>query len=179
MNAVTDAASSTTDRLYERNMEMEKGAERREKQGKTEGDMTAAEIEQTRNHGIFAKKVGEITKDAERALRELIDFDDEQKMHAHHIGVVHEAIADAAPSRNRNRGDEEEYEDDVEIISAAELYKKTKADYATGYASKSMMDRYVYSFFATFHSLGRKSNQFLDMETITNIRTSSESSMMP
>lgn len=144
MGTVTDAASSANDRLYERNMEIEKAAERRRNQGKTEDDMTAEEIEQRRNHVVFTKKVGEITKDAEKALRELIDFDDEQKMHAHHIGQVHEAIADAAPPRHRGGGEEEE--DNVEIISATELFKKTKADYMAGYTSKSMMDRYVYTF---------------------------------
>lgn len=124
-------------------MEMEKAAGRRGRQGKVEDDLNAEEMEQRTNHGVLMKKVGGITKDAEKALRDLIDFDDELRMHATHIGEVYEAIAEAALPRNR--GDEEEEEDDIKIISAAQLFEKAKADYATGYNSKSMFERYVQS----------------------------------
>jgi hypothetical protein len=78
------------------------------------------------------KKVSEITTNAEKALRDLIDYGDELTMQDTILKEVHDSI----------EGDQnEDLAADPEVLSAVELFKQAKEDYAAKYASKSMRQR--------------------------------------
>ncbi|CAG8970991.1 hypothetical protein HYALB_00007659 [Hymenoscyphus albidus] len=162
MSSLTNAAVSSNDRLHESKTNLETVANKRDKGNGVVDDPKEAELEQQRYHQVLEKKVREITKDAENALRELVDFDDEQKMHSTHLTEVIDTLKAAPPLRNHDEMEDDE--DDLGIPSATDLLKKTKADYATRYHSKSKVERYgdneVYSVFkrvlhdAMYHNSG-------------------------
>ena len=155
--AVTEAATSSNDRLTARKADAQKRAERREKEGKGE-EQTQEEKEDAIYLKTLNRKVKSMTQDTEKALRELIDYDDELAMFTNRLEDVIDAVgrAPAAVPRRTRRpivnpdgdGDsdgqeEQESEEDVPVIVPSNLYKQALAEYEQEYRSKSMRARYV------------------------------------
>jgi hypothetical protein len=156
--AVTEAATSSNDRLYERKFEAQKQAEKREKEGRENEEPTQDEKEEADYLKTLSRKVKTMTLETEKALRELIDYDDELAMFTSRLEGVIAQIGDApAPRPARTRAqrvnpdgdvdsddpDEEEPEEDVPAIAPSDLYKNTVQQYETQYRSKSMRARCV------------------------------------
>ena len=148
VDAITNAAGDSNERLTIRRSRVKKNAEKRRNQGTEDEEKTPKEEEDELMASQLEKKVGDLTSQAEKALRDLMDYRDELAMQDTIMREIGESIA-AAPaeqpsSRGQNNADEDE--DDTPaaappILSAVELLKKAKQDYSATYASKSMRDR--------------------------------------
>jgi hypothetical protein len=160
IKAVTNAAAECNDRLMYRKTEVQKYTEKRRNQGTEEEEKTVKEEEAQLYASQLKIRVGDVTTQAEKALRDLIDYRDELAVQDAIMREIGENIATAPAAQSssrgqkRHRGDngEEDENDnadeedeapaaDPSILSAVELLKKGKEDYAATYASKSMLDR--------------------------------------
>ncbi|TVY84540.1 E3 SUMO-protein ligase nse2 [Lachnellula suecica] len=168
IKALKSSAVSINDQLADRKDLVQRGKETMEKlreAGRDDEDKAADQKEKEEYARHMAKKVGNLTTKAEEALRELIDYGDELAMQQSIITEVSETIANApvpeprAAKKRKRRSTQDEGEeenedneenasqddapaDDIEILSAVELWEKSKQDYATQYASKTMRERY-------------------------------------
>ncbi|RFU35111.1 hypothetical protein B7463_g1247, partial [Scytalidium lignicola] len=168
IKTITTCATEGHDRLYERKHELERAAKRREKGA---GDDEKTDYD--REIGIIAasleRKVEDMTKKAEKALRDLIDYKGELEMQQTILQEVNDNIPDQTTQSQVSRGerrrrrpnieddeDEEESMDvdseeealqapatNVSILSPVELLKKAKEDYAKAYSSQTMHSRYA------------------------------------
>jgi E3 SUMO-protein ligase NSE2 len=163
IETITGCAAEINDQLTNRQELVRRGEEKRRQAGKGDEDKTEEEKERESHTRFMAKKVGDLTTKAEKALRELIDYGDELAMRDTMMQDVSQSIADApvaqprAPRQRRRRASGEEGEeendedasqdgddapaDDPRVLSAVELLKKVKQDYDTQYASKTMLER--------------------------------------
>jgi len=137
IGTIRESAVTVNDKLSGRKDQIRKADEKRAERGTEEKSEADIENEAYTRH--MDKKVGVLTAEAEKALRDLIDYGDELAMQDSIMKDINAAIA-AAPQPHPDEPDE-----DVEILSAVELLKKAKEDYATEYSSKSMRDRYLLS----------------------------------
>ena len=150
MKVITNVAAEGNDRLNLRKSRVEQNAAKRSNQGIEREEKTEKEEEAELMATQLEKKVEDLTTLAEKALRDLIDYRDELAMHDTIMREVSESVAadPAAHLSGRGQNDRaDEGEDDSaasnpSILSAVELLKKSKEDYAATYASKSMLDRY-------------------------------------
>lgn len=156
IKALTNSVGDSNERLRFRKEVLEKAKERRaragdEGEGKTEAEEACRGME---------SNVATLTRKAEQALRELIDYGDELAMKDTIMGEVSENVAAAPPPRparrQRRQGshedengeneeaveEDEDPEVDESIVSAVELLKKAQEEYAAEYAAKSMRARY-------------------------------------
>jgi len=157
----------TTNRLRQRKARVEKATQRRHQQdkGDNDEDNTEIELEDELFVSVYSKQVADLTNKAEKAMRDLIDYDDELAMQETLLNDVSETIASApvpqprpvrTPRQRQPRNDvsdeddedgeeeeelEEEQEPEVAALSAVELLKKAKADYTTEYQSRTMLER--------------------------------------
>jgi E3 SUMO-protein ligase NSE2 len=149
ITSITNCAMETNERLHARKDRVQKLAEKRLHQG-TEDDQKMDEyVEAERYAEHLEKKVSDITTQAEKALRDLIDYGDELTMQDTIMKEVHGNIeaplAGQRQNRQRVEGESEDSEDlapDPDILSAVELFKQAKEDYAAEYSSKTMRARY-------------------------------------
>jgi hypothetical protein len=155
IKALTNSVGDSNERLRFRKEALEKAKERRARAGDEEEGKTEAE----EACGGMESNVATLTRKAEQALRELIDYGDELAMKDTIMGDVSENVAAAPPrpvQRQRRQGSHEdengeneeaveEYQDpevDGSIVSAVELLKQAQEEYAAEYAAKSMRARY-------------------------------------
>lgn len=151
IQGATGALGDTVADCHERvtNLEAEaksRAAKFREKNG-ADTEMPSEVKEREGNNRALKKQVDRLTVDAEKALRELIDYGDELAMHDSILREVETNIAQAPAAAARRRRGEDENEggapaEDPEILSAVELLAKAKEDYTTTYGSRSMKSRY-------------------------------------
>jgi hypothetical protein len=160
ISVVQNLAADSNERLATRKEQLRNTAERRRRQGIEDDDKPDDEVKAEQYAKELDKKVSGITASAEKAIRELIDYGDELSMQESIMKEVSENIAAApapqsvAPRRRRDLGSDgenEDEEDEVEIpaadpenLSAVELLKKSKEEYAETYKSKSLQSRYDY-----------------------------------
>jgi hypothetical protein len=187
--AVTEAATLSNDRLYDRKARAQRQLDKRSRDGLENEELTQEEKEDAGYLKVLNKKVKGMTEDTEKALRELIDYDDELAMFTQRLEGVLENIGEAPASRSargrrqrRQRGSddeegaeegaeesEEEPQEDVPVIAPSDLYKKALQDYETEYRAQSMRARYD----DPLSDLDHDANTSTDM-TQTTIRTSKE-----
>jgi hypothetical protein len=142
-------------------------AANRRRQVEDNEERTEEDIEREVYINGMERRAQDYSTKAEKALRDLIDYDDELVMKDTIMKEVIENVPAApvprsAVRRQRRQGssegeDGENEEPDVEedgdaeangpVVSAMELLKKAQAEYAADRASKSMRDRYT--FFST------------------------------
>lgn len=161
ISAITAAAGDANERLTTRQDALKKQIEKRKRNAQADVDDKIPDSE--KNEEMFTKqlekKVPDITKKAEAAIIELIDFGDELSMQASIFRDLSETIASVPvpqpPASRRRRvhsgsGEESEEEDpellveDDENLSALALLKIAKDDYATRYNSRTKRSRYVF-----------------------------------
>ncbi|KAH8816213.1 zinc-finger of the MIZ type in Nse subunit-domain-containing protein [Xylogone sp. PMI_703] len=163
IKTITAAATEGHDRLYDRKEELKRAAKKREKADA--GDEKTEEEQETEIIAVsLERKVEDMTKKAEKALRDLIDYKAELEMQQPILQEVCDNIPDQPTqprgSRGQRRqqrlGDEDEESMDVaeeegleapatnaSILSTVELLKKAKEDYAKSYTSLTMHRRYA------------------------------------
>jgi hypothetical protein len=159
---ITNSVGDSNNQLFQRKQKIDKAAKRRERDG---DEITTAEANAVTYVNGMQPKVKKVTDEAEKAVRDLIDCGDELAMKDEILNGMIENIAAAPPPhpalhRRRKhvieedddddgRGEEEEDVDDgapVEegsLISAVDLLKEAKTQYATAYGSKTMRSRYL------------------------------------
>lgn len=147
------------ERLHIRRVKLSKAADKRQRQGRGDDEKTEVEITDETFANGYEKKVADVTSNAEKAMRDLIDYGDELAMQEALMKEVSESVA-AAPApaptpvrrprqrRPRNDDSDEDTEEEaeppaepVEVLSATDLLKKAREDYTTTYTSKSMLER--------------------------------------
>lgn len=154
IKALQNAAPDCHERVYQRKVQLEKQTERQKRQ---DGEEPTAEYKELVGYvPSLEKQVDKFTKDAEKALRDLIDYGDELAMQDSILRDVVEnvtAAAAAQPARRKRRhrgaSDEDDAEaseeeapaDDVEVLSTVELLKTAKEEYTTKYGAKTMRAR--------------------------------------
>lgn len=134
---------------------MEKQVEKRKRQ--EDGEEPTVEYKELVAYvPSLERQVDKYTKDAEKALRDLIDYGDELAMQDTILRDVVENVTAAAAAqpirrqrRRRGADDEDDAEaseeeapaDDVEVLSTVELLKTAKDDYTTKYGARTMRAR--------------------------------------
>ncbi|TAQ89747.1 hypothetical protein B7494_g1941 [Chlorociboria aeruginascens] len=152
---VSECAIENNDHLYARRALVEKATNKRKEKQIPDSEKTQMDIDDESYVFSMEKKVGDLTAKAEKALRELIDFKDELAMQDNILHDVSEKITvDPRPAvRRRQRLDDEDEDvemdrsqapaDDADILSAVELLKNAREEYASKYTAQSMMARYA------------------------------------
>ncbi|KUJ12282.1 uncharacterized protein LY89DRAFT_652687 [Mollisia scopiformis] len=153
LKTVSESAARCNERLTDRKEAVAKAAEKRKGKGIEDANKSQAEIDEENYVRQFSKQVKTGTEKADIAVRELIDLGDELAVQDTILREVDENITAAPaprPARRQRDGEEEDAEneadapaDDPEIMSAIELLKKAKEDYARQYQAKSLMQRYA------------------------------------
>jgi hypothetical protein len=159
MKVTTQTAAQCHDSVRERMTRLEKDAERRHRGGRTDDDMTEEERSDELFGSSLEKKAKKFESEAEKAMRDLVDYKDEVTMHTALIEKVLNGISSASPPvpsvRTRALGvnsdggaeeGEEKYEDDgvpvdANGVSTVELLKAARTEYLADYQSKSMLRR--------------------------------------
>lgn len=137
-------------------------AKRQKAEAEGGGDIEKTDLEEnaTTRADELEKKVNKLAKDAEKSLRDLIDYGDAMAQQSNIIKTLQEEVAinaAAAPDinpvqqpRKRARLDESDEEDDQEpeveppqeapfdVLSPTELLQKQKAEYEAEYSQKSL-----------------------------------------
>lgn len=149
---LSEASGECNDRNIVRQKVQKKNAHKREKEEKEKTN-------EDENDEIFArhinKKTETFTKNAEKAMRDLIDYSDERAMHESLLEDILQQLPDVpvgGQQRRRARNDDseeengdddndEEEEEAAEAISAIELLQKARSDYTAKYQSKTMLKR--------------------------------------
>jgi len=191
---IINAVSEMNDHVYRRKEKVRRAEARRHQQGIEDEDKTEEQLEEERYANQFEKKAGDATTQAEKAIRELIDYSDELAMQDTIMQEVNSNIASAPvpppPARRRQRrqrnegSDVDENEDieegaeeapaaDVEILSPLELFKQGKEDYTKKYTSKTMLERYLDPYLI----IAQCSNFVLDTKTTTTRASSAPFTM--
>lgn len=169
---IPSVIGDANDRLRMRRDKIAKAAERRRRQEKGDEDKTDQDKEDETIEAGLTRRVESATEQAEKAMRDLIDYGDELAMQDTLLQDVASTIAavppppERRPRGNRVRNDDsdddaeepEEEEDlepqtDVEILSASELLQTARDEYTSGYTSKSMLLRQVKSMWCYYQVL--------------------------
>jgi hypothetical protein len=157
-SAIKTLGSSTAEcneRLVARKATLDKIIARTRDRDGEDGEPSEQIVEAEKIYSDLKDQVEKLTADAEKALRDLIDYGDELTMRDTIMQDVHQNIiitSAAQPARRMRRhrddseqnGSEDETEtpaEDPEILSAVELLAKAKEDYAAKYRAKSMKAR--------------------------------------
>jgi E3 SUMO-protein ligase NSE2 len=137
---IPKAVAQINDKAQRRKEINAKAIAKRRKEGRTDHGRTDGEVAAERFATQLEEDTKEITQKSEKALRDMIDFDDERSMYSHIVnGVVQGISVIPAPALD-------DIEDEVENIpSAVELLGKSRKDYLTNYQTKSMLQKYVLS----------------------------------
>lgn len=186
---ITTCTTEGNDRLYERKDELERAAKRREK-GAGDEEKTGDDREIGLITASLERKVEDMTKKAEKALRDLIDYKVEVGVQQDILQEVVDNIPTSGQGDNTGRRqtgrrlsnvgsdeneesmevDEEETPDppaaNEAILSPTELLKKAKEDYIKSYIAQTMHARY---FWNLFYILTRNLT-LADMRKITTTR---------
>ena len=131
------AVAQLNDKSKKRKEASERSKAKRIKDGRTDEDRTKEEIEEDTVGGAMAKQGKDLTEQCEKALRDIIDYDNERKVLKDILDKVVEGI-EAVPAPED--GEEEAHED---ILSAVELLEAAREEYRRRYNSQSMLKRYV------------------------------------
>ncbi|EKD15282.1 uncharacterized protein L3040_001649 [Drepanopeziza brunnea f. sp. 'multigermtubi'] len=162
IKVLTNATADVNDRYAVRKRALEINKGKRQRDGVPDENRTEDEKSNAMWTKQLGKKAPEETERAEAAVRELIDYGDELAMQEGIVKDVSMKIASAAVPRpvasriprppvgghdeNEDEEDEPEREiraEEVENVSAVELLRKAKEDYANNYNSKSKTSRYA------------------------------------
>ncbi|KAH8601165.1 zinc-finger of the MIZ type in Nse subunit-domain-containing protein [Bisporella sp. PMI_857] len=133
------AVAHINDKAQKRKELNEKVVAKRRKEGKDENSRTEEEISAENFAKQLIKQSKDLTEKCEKALREVIDHDDERSMYTHIMDGVTQGI-DAVPAPLLDDLGDEPME---EIPSAVELLEKSREDYLQTYQSRSMLQRYA------------------------------------
>jgi E3 SUMO-protein ligase NSE2 len=156
IDAITTATADNNERLATHKAQVQRDTEKRRNNNIPDDEKPERHIQEEAYTNGLERQVSDLTRKAEKALRDLIDYGDELVMKDSIMKEVSENLAAAPVARHgagrRRRGseaqgDEEEAYDenapaaDENILSAVELLKEAKEEYTRKYTSKSMMDR--------------------------------------
>ncbi|KAG9231776.1 zinc-finger of the MIZ type in Nse subunit-domain-containing protein [Amylocarpus encephaloides] len=169
VSSLTNSSYHINERASQRKTTVNKVAERRKRDGTEIGE---DEVQSRQVYKALGKKVDVMTAEAEIALRELIDYQDELAMVNKHMANVTTAIAEAPVprprpavqtrrSRNRHQTqqsrfgeesheeeqeekehEEEDPAEDVPILAPSDLFEKMREEYEVEYRSKTKRARY-------------------------------------
>jgi hypothetical protein len=163
VKAITNSVGDFNDRVRIHKEDAAKAANRR-RQGEDNKERTKEDIEREVYINEMERKAQDYTTKGEKALRDLIDDDDELAMKDTIMKEVIENIPAApvprsAVRRQRRQGSSEgeggeNEESDVEedgdaeadgpVVGAMELLEEAQAEYATKRATKTMRNRYIF-----------------------------------
>lgn len=109
---------------------------------------TEAELELEAHVAMMAKKVDKLTADAEKAMRELIDYSDELRAQDALITAVLDKASTQQPARPRSLDAEgntpmPDAEDEETILSPSELLIQEREKYKAAWERRSMLARYA------------------------------------
>jgi hypothetical protein len=152
IKALQNATPECHERVYGRREHLNRLAAKQKKQD-NEGTEISKEYHDAEQYlSMLQRQVDKHTREAEKALRDLIDYGDELAMRDTIMKEIVEEITAAAAvqphlRRRRRRDDDEDGEeedapvDNVEVVSTVELLKNAKEEYASNYAAKTMRAR--------------------------------------
>lgn len=146
------------DRVNIKQAVAEQHTQRRRKAGGNDDEQTEEEIEAVKAAQDLETRVLELQAKAEKAFRELVDFEDEWHMNEVMMKEVITKIPDPPAQRQRQNAranadsddegeaDEDEIDHSVQVadvpgVSTIDLWKERRQEYLDGYNSKSMLQR--------------------------------------
>lgn len=97
----------------------------------------------------MTEKVERLSREAEKAMRQLIDYTDELRAQDQLMQGVIAKASQPPPARRRQESDEEQDEDmpdaeaDEDIVGPTEILKMAREDYNRAYGNRSMGNRYA------------------------------------
>jgi glutaredoxin-related protein len=159
--ALTGNIADSFDRVNEKNAVAERQSERRRRAGGNEDEQTEEELEAIKAAKDLETRVLELQAKAEKAFRDLVDYEDELQMNEVMMQDVITKIPDAPArprqSQNAQANADSDDEDgpgedavdhsvqvpDVPGVSTIDLWKERRQEYSDKYNSKTMQQRYV------------------------------------
>jgi hypothetical protein len=152
LHALQNATADCHERVYVRKEQLEKLSKRKDQD---EG-LARKYTEREKQSNTLKRQVETITLEAENAVRDLVDYEDELAMQDTIMKDIIKDIREAPtvqPARRPRRvrlddeaSEEDEEEaptDDPNILSPVELLKKAKEEYASQWGERSMKSRYI------------------------------------
>lgn len=136
---IPDAVAQLNDKANKRKQAKERWASKRIAEGRTDDDKTQVEKDEEVTAVMMTKQSKELTERSEKALRDIIDYGDEQSMHGNILQEVIDSIAAIPPPPLDALEDEEE--EAASITSTVELLENARSGYLNAYQSKPMYQR--------------------------------------
>lgn len=124
------------DRVAQRRERLDKEAQKKRKEGQDDAQETEEEKTARLATQAFERKAKEFSVESEKAMRDLIDYDDELHMHSAFLDDV-SAEVNAAPEPE----DGPDGEPGANTVSAIELFRTYKSNHSAAYEAKSMLER--------------------------------------